>query len=749
MIRRVAWGQSSTIPDMDFETYSEAGFIFDEIRDRWISISGKGKKAGLSEVGTAVYAQHPTTEIISLAYDLKQGAGPQLWIPGAPPPEDLLRYILAGGIIEAHRAIFEYFVWNEVGCRLHGWPRLPVAQLRCSMGKARAFALPGKLEKAAEVIRSLILKDKEGDRLIKKFSIPRSPTKRDRRLRIHPSEDIKDATKFYSYNVTDIKAEAALSERCPDLQPEEQEFFAATLQMNIRGIGVDRESIEACIDIIEQALETYSAEINKLTGGVVSDTTQVERLKGWLHSQGMHVDSLDSDALESLLERDFLSGNVKRVLQLRKAAGYAAVKKVYAMRRMLSEGDRLCDLYEFHGARTGRDTGRAVQPTNLVKDGVLLKWCGDAMCGRPYGAHLRTCPWCNANDIYSTQSDWNWRACDHVLDVVKTRRLDYVRHYFGDPLRAISGCIRGLFCAAPGHDLISSDYSAIEAVVTAVLADEQWRIDAFARGEDIYYQGAAGVTGRTYEEYINYAKQHGEKHPDRQKIGKPAELSCGFGGWIGAWRKFDDSDNFTDDEVKKNILAWRNASPHIVEMWGGQVRGKPWAPERYELYGFEGAAIRAIQNPGTCYETHGIGFGVTEGKLFVRLPSGRFLTYHNPRLRDSTRWDGQLKIVFNGWNSNPQNGPVGWIEMETYGGKLTENIVQATARDVLRFAIINLERAGYPVVLRTYDEVACEVPENFGSIEELESIMNTMPPWAQGWPIVAKGGWRGKRYRKD
>jgi DNA polymerase len=334
--------------------------------------------------------------------------------------------------------------------------------------------------------------------------------------------------------------------------------------------------------------------------------------------------------------------------------------------------------------------------------------------------------------------------------VIKSGSLDEVERVFGNAVLTISGCIRGLFTAAPGHDFICSDYSSIEAVVTAMLAGEQWRIEAFKRKEDIYLVSAGRITGRTLEEYTQYKEEHGDKHPDRQKIGKPAELGLGFGGWLMAWRQFDKSDNFSDEEVKKNIIAWRDASPAIVEMWGGQARGKPWSPERFELFGLEGAAISAVQNPGQCFSYGLITYGVKDDVLYCRLPSGRSLTYHKPRLAPIVKWDvNYLELTYEGWNSNPKMGAIGWIRIQTYGGRLMENVVQAVARDIMAHAVNNCEKAGYPIVLRVHDELVAELPEGVGSVEEFESIMATLPDWAKDWPIRAAGGWRGSRYRKD
>ena len=400
-------------------------------------------------------------------------------------------------------------------------------------------------------------------------------------------------------------------------------------------------------------------------------------------------------------------------------------------------------MFIYHGARTGRDTGADVQPQNLVKHGPKLLWCTE--CSRPFGKHhAESCPYCGAAvPLFAEEragGSWTWEAVDPAIELMRAQSLDLVEHVFGDALLTVSGCIRGLFVAGEGKDLIASDYSAIEAVVAACLAGEQWRIDTFKAKIDIYLASASQITGTTLEEYAAYAKEKGAKHPDRQKIGKVAELALGYGGWINAWRNFDKTETYTDDQVKDLILQWRAKSPAIVEMWGGQNRG---------FYGLEGMAIMAVMNPGQTYDYRSISYGVKDNVLYCRLPSGRTLTYHQPRVQPSTRRPGTLELSFMGYNSNSVMGPIGWVRLNTFGGRLFENVVQAVSRDIMRDATNRLERAGYPIILRVHDELVAEVPEGWGSIDEFETIMATLPEWAEGWPIRAAGGWRGKRYRKD
>lgn len=735
-------GYSTVLPEMDFESYSEAGCIWNGTA--WVPPAGATKK-GIAAVGAVAYSEHPSTEVLSLAYDLKDGLGPRLWIPGMLPPQELFNHFSSGQILEAWNCIFEYWIWVNVCVPQMGWPAINHWQLRDAMAKSRAFALPGALGNAAEVSGAAVQKIADGTRLINLFCVPRKPTAKNPAFRVRPEEQIDDAQKLYDYCLGDIKAEAAVSALCPDLTPTELEVWLCTQQSNVRGMALDMTTIRAGVKILDQALTKYNTELASLTGGVVERASEVSKLLGWIGGRGVRSASLDADAIDTLLERPTLPAEVRRALEIRQLVGSASVKKLYAMDRMASKAGRAHDLIVYHAARTGRDGGKDIQAQNLAKAGPKLYWCS---CGKPYGTHARYCPHCGA-PCADTKKSWSWEAVDHAVEVIRTGQLEEVERVFGDALLTLSGCIRGLFIAGPGKDLLCSDYASIEAVVTACLAGEQWRIDAFHRKEDIYLVSCGRITGTPLDAYVEHKKSTGSHHPDRQKIGKPAELGLGFGGWVNAWRQFDSSDAFTDEQVKQNIIAWREASPAIVELWGGQVRGRPWAPERKECYGLEGMAISAVINPGSCYEYRGITFGMKGDVLYCRLPSCRLLTYHRPRLSPSTRWDDQLELSFEGWNSNPKMGPFGWIRMRTYGGRLTENVVQATARDIMVHSVPKLERAGYPVVLRIHDEIVTEVPEGVGSIDELETIMGTPPKWASNWPVRAAGGWRGKRYRKD
>lgn len=768
-----ALGSAIVLPDGDFETYSEAGYVWTPdggrtAQGKWEALDGApsgNNRYGLGCVGAASYTEHPSAEVLCFYYNLKDGAGRQFWRPGLPNPAPLFDHIARGGVFEAWNVAFERWVWLNICQRKYDWPAPPpVWQLRCAMGKARAFGLPGALGKAGGVLQLTVQKDKDGGRLLDKFSKPRNPTKGDGRVRIRPEDDPQDAVRLYQYCEIDIISEAEASARVPDLEGEELQFWQCDFAMNARGVKVDVPNVENCIAILKQAEAKYNNELRQLTGGQVERASELEKLKGWLRGRGVYPDKLDEDAaaahvksLRALISEDGTRaldlGPALRALEIRQAIGSASVKKVYSMRNQATRAGRLHDLFSYHAARTGRVTGNGPQPTNLPTKGPVVTRC---LCKRHYAVKLAACPWCGFPKAPAARPvEWCIEAVEDALVIIGTRSLDALEMYFVDALATISGCLRGLFIAEDDSDLMASDFNSIEAVVLAMIAGEQWRIDVFRTHGKIYEMGASKITGIPFEEYLAYKERTGSHHPTRQNQGKVGELASGYGGWIGAWERFGAKEfGMTDEQIKAAAIAWRAASPAIVWLWGGQYRDTHagTVPQRF---GCEGMAINAVMDPGRRYPvlredgSHtGVSFVVENDILWMTLPSGRKLAYHRPRLERSDRYRTDWSLSYEGFNTNPLAGPLGWVRLYIYGGKWVENICQATARDVLRHSIINLEAAGYSVVMQVYDEIVAEIRKLFGTLEEFERIMATMDDWCKDWPIRASGGWRGRRYRK-
>lgn len=741
--------------DADFETYSEAGYLWDPDAPplgKWRGTGPQGK-GGIAVVNAAVYAAHPSTHITELAYNLKDGRGDRLWMPGCPDPEDLKTYVANGGLIEAWNSGFEYYIWHYQCMAKYGWPPLSLDQLRCAMAKSAAFGLPGALDSAGQVTGAIETKDREGTRIMRKLSRPRNPTKNNPALKYTPENAPEDYAHLATYCVRDIKSERSVSELVPDLSPTELEIWKLDQKINTRGVAIDLDTLHAAGRVLNTVADSHTQELRRLTGIPDLSVNQVAVILEWCRARGYPYDSLNKDIIKTALDLPpgEITDEVRHVLQIRRTAGSAGVKKLLAIYRCVSDDGRLRELFTYYGARhTGRFAGRGAQPQNIPASGPEYLVCPS--CGTYQTYNNLWCVTCAVDVAKVKSEEWDILAVEKAIEVLKTEDVGYIKNVWGDPIALISGCLRGLFSAAPGYDLICSDFSAIEAVVLAIIAGEQWRIDIFNTHGKIYESTLADMLGVPLAEILQYKIDHGRHHPDRKKLGKIPELASGFGGWINAWLQFGAGDFMTEEEIKVAILKWRAKSPNIVEFWGGQWRKDPnrwhWEPE---YYGCEGAAVQAILNPGTAYTCRYVAFCVRDDILYCALPSGRYLIYHKPRLSNTvTPFDKPAyQIVFDGYNSDSTKGPVGWVTLTTYGGKLVENITQAIARDILTHSMLNIERSGYPIVLHVHDEIVSEILRGLGSVEQFEAIMGQMPPWAEGWPVRAAGGWRGYRYRKD
>jgi DNA polymerase len=743
-------GYATVLPDFDFETYSEAGYVYDSIGKKWVAPPGLGKEnKGLGAVGARNYVEHPTFEILSLSWDLKDGKGRRWWRPDfcagmrVPPhhrlcdPRELCEYVARLGLLEAFNIGFEFTVWNYYCVPVLGWPPLYVVQCRCCMAKSRANAYPGALEDVGDVLHLHERKDEAGDKLIKKLTVPKKPTGDNPLLRWTPFTAGEDFERFYEYNRQDIRTEAEASMRLPDLSARELAIWMMDLCINQRGMQIDRKAVEDCIAVVEQCFAKYNAELQRLTNYTVKNTSEVQKILVWMAHRGVTLYNLDEETLEEALQRKDYPLEVQRVLRLRQMLAFGSVKKLFAFRSHTTRHGRLHDQYVYYGAHTGLWNGRAVQVANLYSG--MFKKPADA---------------------------------ERALAVIAGRTLELVEYEYPgvDPLEVVASCLRSLIIAAPGHRLISADFSAIQAVGTSCLFNEQWRIDVFRTHGKIYEMMAAMLTGKTLEYYVQYKNENKKHHEDRQTFGKIPVLATDFGAWVGGWKRFG-AEKFGDDRAIKDIIlrTWKTV-PNIVEGWGGQTRNKfnrapdgSYAQARPELYGLEGAAICAVLNPGTCYNSKpgarmGVLYQMHEDVLYCRPPSGGLIQYHAPRLRKSIReyaepWE--VELSYEGWNSNQSKGvPYGWSRMKLYGGVQTQNVVSHMCREIQADALLALEHRGYPVVMHTHDENVTEVPYGIGSKEEYIGIVrDSLPSWAvcedgQPWPVKVPDAWEAERYGK-
>lgn len=701
------------IPTFDFECFSAAGFTYDEAAGKWRGSDSGSKKTGLPLVGSHNYVNHPSFEIISLSYDLRDGRGMQLWLPDLPPPQDLLDHIAAGGPLEAWNVGFERKVWDYYCVPVLGWPPLPESQVRCAMATAAANGYPRSLEAAGEVLGLTERKDKAGKALIRKLTVPRNPTKANPALRVRPIDDLKSFLDFYQYNAQDVRAEMEASSRMAPLCARELEIWRVDQRINRRGMQIDTAAVDACLVIVEAAYAKYNGRLREITGGAVQSASEVAKTIGWLSHRGGQMPTLDEDDVADALKRDYPPA-VLEVLRIRQALAFGSVRKLYAMRAQTCADGRLRDQYAYHGAHTGLWNGQGVQVANLYK-GKLDK------------------P----------------EKVEAALAVIRSGSLETVEAAYGDALECVADCLRSMITAGPGKRLIASDFSAIQAVVTSALAGEKWRLDVFHTHGKIYEAMASQLTGNPLEYYLQYRREHGKHHDHRQTHGKLPVLSGDFGAWINGWKRFGADEILgCDDNIKAMILKTRASIPNIVEFWGGQTRNKfnKGGEERAELYGLEGAAISAVLHPGECYGYRSVRYQMQGDTLYCQPPGdGAPLQYHAPRLEPSTRdyarpWE--LALTYEGWDS--QNGGK-WLRQKLYGGACTQNVVSKVAREFQADALMALDATGiYLPVAHTHDEIVTEVVDGVGNIAEYLGIVNRGKPWAiddwgRPWPIKVPG----------
>ena len=555
---------------------------------------------------------------------------------------------------------------------------------QCSMVWAASLSLPLKLKTAAEVLKTGEQKDDAGERLIKYFSVPCKPTKTNGgRTRNLPEHAPEDWALFKSYCMQDVRTERDIRHKLEafPLQKSEWNFYHMDQRINDRGVLIDKKLVEQAITCDMMLSEEMTAKAYELTG--LENPNSVSQLKGWLTKRGIDVDSLGKKNVTALikdLDKHSIDSEALEMMRLRLQMAKSSVKKYQAADRYICLDGRAHGLFQFSGAnRTQRWAGRGIQLQNLPQN------------------HIST--------------------LDEARELVKLGCFDMVESIYGNTPDILSQLIRTMLIPKEGCEFIVADFSAIEARVLAWLAGEQWRMDAFKRGDDIYCASASQMFG------VPVVK-HGINGELRQK-GKVAELACGYGGAAGALISMGALEmGLSEDELPGLIDDWRTANPHIVQFW--------WDVEKAAM---DTVKDHRERNVGR------IGFQFYANTLWVVLPSGRKLAYIKPRLQPNRF--GRMAMTFESLNAANK-----WSRGETYSGKLVENCTQSTARDLLAEAMWRMEQAGLDIVGHVHDEVILEVPKGTITVEDVCSIMNQNPVWANGL-VLSSAGYRGDYYFKD
>ena len=659
-----------------------------EINMITIDIETKSDK-DISKCGIYAYTDTPYFDILLFAYSI-DGQPVQVvdMANGEEIPENVLAALVDENVIKkAFNVNFErvclskylrenhpqYFQSYSIDVDTVG-DFLNPESWHCSMIHARTLGLPSSLAEVGKVLGIEQQKMTEGKALIKFFCMPYDTI--DGVPQFHSPTDYPDKWEiFKAYNKRDVEAEMEIDKKLSRFPVPDfiwQEFYLDQ-EINDRGILVDMQLADKAISLDAEAKEELTTEMQRLTG--VENPNSVYQLLDWLETQGYKSDSLGKAQVQELIKT--AKEPVKSVLQMRLQLSKSSVKKYTAMKNTACSDNRARGMFSFYGAsRTGRWAGRNVQLQNLPQN------------------HLP--------DL------------SEARELVKYGSFEDIQMLYDDVPDTLSQLIRTAFIPRQGMKFIVADFSAIEARVIAWLAGEEWRMKAFANGEDIYCASASKMFG------VPVVK-HGENGHLRQK-GKISELACGFGGSVGAMKAMGaDSLGLSDTELKQIVTDWREASPHITELW--------WAVDR---------AVKKAVKEKTATKTHGLLFSYEVGFLFIRLPSGRRLAYAKPYI-GKNKFGGE-SVTYMGINAQKK-----WDRLESYGPKFVENCVQGIARDLLMYSMQTLSQ--YFIVGHIHDEMIIECPKDT-KLDEICQQMARTPDWAKGL-LLRADGYECSFYKKD
>ena len=642
--------------------------------------------------GAYAYSEAPDFEILLIAYKFSdEDKVKQIDLTDDPEELENLRFwdaLTDPEVVKtAYNANFE-----RTCLARHTGEAMPPEQWRCTMVLAVQLGLPRSL---AAVGPALGLteeeqKKKTGAALIQYFCKPCKPTRtngqRTKNTRLHAPEKWE---LFKEYNIQDVVTEQTILKRLRDFRPDqsEQDLWTLDQEINDRGVLLDIPMAGSIVEFDTERSADLLAEAQQITG--LSNPNSLAQLKPWLADNGLATDTLRKDDVAAMLADPSLHANVRRVLEIRQTLSKTSVKKYQTMLDIAGEDDRARGIMQFYGGHTGRWAGRSLQPQNLARN---------------------------------TMPD---DELDVAREFVKMGDFESLEMIFGEPAPIFSQLVRTAFIPSPGNRFIVSDFSAIEARVIAWIAGEEWRLEVFRNDGDIYCESASHI-------YHVPVVKHGINGELRQR-GKVAELALGYGGAVGAMKQMDTSGSVPEDEMQGIVTQWRAESPKIVRMWRdcqdaavSVIRGNQ--PKR---------VLRSLQ--GTEFYVK-----LVDGTpvLFIRLPSGRPIAYWDPKVMDTEMGP---RITYMTQNQTTRK----WERCETYGGKLTENIVQSVARDCLAEKMKLLESMGYPIVFHVHDELILDVPrEDKEAAALVDRIMGEPIDWAPGLPL--KGGtYECDFYRKD
>lgn len=654
----------------------------------------------LRRTGVYPYARDTSTQVICMAYAFDDDPV-SVWRQGQPFPLDVLDHVARRRPVRAWNATFELEIWNNTllpqitGGISGATNTMSPQQVYDTMAQAAYYGLPLGLDMAAAAAGTAHQKDKTGHALMMRMNRPR---------KVHPDgrvdwwhlDDPAKLDALCAYCAQDVETERAIARTLPPLPDEERRIWLLDNRINAHGVAFDLDAIDRLTDVADAAKGQLNAELAALTGGQVKSLQANTALLGWLRDHGYPHNDLRRPTVDARLADPNCKDLERLALEIRSAGARTSASKLDAM-------------------RTAAAPLPAANAPGAPRVGVIRGML------QHYGA-FRTGRW--AGRLVQPQNlprptlkqpviEMFLRALEHTTD---PRVLEAM---FGGLLAAVASSLRGCIVPRPGRKLAVADFSQIEARVVAWLAGEDAVLHAFRTGQDVYKLAAAGIFNCRPEEVT----------PDQRQIGKVAVLALGYGGGKGAFKIMAAAYgmSISDAEAEEIKVAWRAANAQIVRLW-------------HEL---ERACKDVIQNGGV-RDVGRLRVGMWGPHMAIRLPSGRSLFYRDVRLDDDDDGFGP-RITYMGLNQYTQK----WERLDTYGGKLVENVTQATARDCMAHVMLEADDRGHQTILTVHDELLTEPPaaEADARLDDLLGLMAAPIPWAPGLPTKGDG-WVGDRYRK-
>ncbi len=663
-------------------------------------------EADLKKVGAFEYANHPSTEIMCAAWavgtreELKT-AEIQSWAVGEPLDKliDLALVLRRDDVvIVAHNALFEQLITQHVLFQLVmvdlaatlGWEDYSIHDFVIPVNRwICTAALAATLAVPRDLARAgaaLDLSVQKDGEGHRLMMKMSKPRKPTKHDKRTRHLDPDDLTRLVAYCVTDIASEIKLFLKCPPLTPTERRVWILDQEINQRGFLVDRPLVLKALEMIDTEITRIDRATVDLTGGEVTSTRKGAAMLKWLEAQGCYLPDYQKQTIEDALSSGLATGVAREMLEYRQAVAKTSTAKYVAFELRSRTDGRLRDILAYHAASTGRWGGRGVQPQNFPK-GTL-------------------------------------EDPDQAAEVMAAGDLELLRLLYGSPMDAMSSCLRSMIIAPPGRVLDVADYAAIEARVLAWIAGDARSLQLFRDKVDPYKDLATLIFGVRLESVTK----------DQRFLGKQAKLGCGY--QMGHLKYIDMCATYgvtvAKDTAELVVNGYRENHPEVVQTWSNMQQ----------------AAIAAVEQPRRRFMVNKVTWVYVAPVLWCILPSGRRLAYIKPSVRyTDTPW-GEKRLTLFHYAENPRTHQ--WEETKTYGGLLTENVVQAIARDLMAEAMLRIAGAGpWDIVFSVHDELVAERAEEAVSATNAEfcKLMKQLPPWATGCPIEVEG-WEGKRYKK-